>query len=733
MLFGGTVALYSRVLGYGFTNYDDPRYITSNPHVQAGLNAESIRWAFVGNADYWHPLTWLSHMLDCQLYGGNAGGHHLTSVLWHALNAVLAFVVLRRITGSFWGSFLAAALFAWHPLRVESVAWITERKDVMSGCCFLLTLWAYLGYAERRRDGKPSIRWYAAALAVFAAGLMCKPTLVTLPLVLLALDFWPARRWTAAKASPNLALAGGPGVSSLRSAAALVLEKAPFFALSAATALATIQMQREVGAFTLDLPFAARLANAPVAIARYLGMFIWPTALTAIYRHPGWWPATTVIAAALILIAITVAAWYQRTRYPWLIVGWVWFLAMLLPTLGLIQVGFQALADRYTYVPILGLELLLIWTVGQLWDVRGRRIAFIATAATLVPFVTLTWRQEATWRDSETLYRHALAVTKDNDVAEGFLAYTLLGDHRTDEASTHARRAVALDPRNETAVYTLAQIDAAAGRIDAAIAGYRRTIELRPNDATTHYELGLLLLKSGQLDAAAEQWREAAKLHPGLAATNAQLAERYARAGQMATADVTLIAGASLAPNSAPAQLAAAQAWARRGNEREAVAGFERAIALDGKFAPPHVELGFLFLNRAEPQAATDRFNAALKIDPNLATALVGLGRAEEQLGHSAAATAAFEHALQSAPSDASVHRAWAETLARRGEFAAAIPFYRQAVQLQPNDAATHAGLGFVLFLTRQRGDALAEWKEALRLEPNFPGLRERVEQLESR
>ncbi len=719
LLFAGTVALYTRVLAYGFTNYDDPRYLTNNPHVQGGFTAESLRWAFVGNADYWHPLTWLSHIADWQMYGDNAAGHHLTSVLWHAANAVLAFLVFRRLTRAFWLSFLSAALFAWHPLRVESVAWITERKDVMSGAFLLLTVWAYAGYANRRREARPATAMYVVTLALFAAGLMCKPTLVTLPLVLLALDAWPLGR---ADRAMNANRNAWP---------ALWREKIPFFLLSGATAVATVRMQHEAGAFTLSLPLGARLANVPVALARYLEKFFWPVDLSVCYRHPGWWPATLVGASLTLVILITFLSWQARQRRPWLLTGWGWFLAMLLPTLGIVQVGFQAMADRYTYASILGWQLAVIWTGRELARRGVARVGMvIAASAALLACAVRTWQQQATWRDSATLFTQAIAVDPQNDVAEAFLGYTLLSERELDAAATHGRRALALNSRNDLAVYTLAQIDAQRGRLDEAIVGYRRALELKPDDASTEYELGLLLLRAGRADEAGGQLRTAAQHRPSIVAANLRLAEEHVRAHRVREAALYFAAGALLTPANPDAHFLAGQAFARIDQPAPAMASLQRAIALAPGHAAAHTELGFLLLTRRDPAAAASHFTEALRVQPDLASAAVGLGRAEEQLGHRASATEAFRRALAAAPDDPTVPRAWAETLARRGEFAAAIPYYERAVQLAPQDAANHAGLGFVLFLAERRTEAIAAWQEALRLDPHFPGLRERLEKI---
>ncbi len=349
VLFAGTWLFFGRALGHDFVNYDDPDYVTANAQVQAGLTWETVKWALQsGEASNWHPLTWVSHALDVSLFGLNPRGHHATSVFWHAVNAVMAFLALRRLTGATAASAFFAALFAWHPLRVESVAWVSERKDVLSGFFFFAVLWVYAVYVERRREGRAAAtgRAYAGLVATLALGLMAKPMLVTLPCVLLLLDFWPLRRtaW----------IAGGAPPVRTESTAWLVLEKVPLFLLVAASSYVTYRVQSAGGAVTEALGLGARLANATVAAVRYLGSFLWPTDLAVLYPHPGHWPARQVAAAAAVLVLLTAAAGWQLRRRPWLAVGWCWFLGTLVPVAGIVQVGLQSRADRYTYIPMLG-------------------------------------------------------------------------------------------------------------------------------------------------------------------------------------------------------------------------------------------------------------------------------------------------------------------------------------------------------------------------------------------
>jgi len=717
VLFAGTVLLYLRSLDYGFVNYDDPGYVTNNPHVQAGLTWDSLVWAFTGKSDYWHPLTWLSHMLDWQVFGKNAAAHRLVSVLWHAANAVLVFQVLRRLTGAWGTAIFSAALFAWHPLRVESVVWVTERKDVMSGCFFLLTLWAYASYAEHLRAGRPAPGRYALTLALFAGGLMCKPMLVTLPAVLLLLDCWPLGRFTTTAR-----------VDWWRVHRGVVMEKLPFLILSGLTSVATVLMQQHHGAFVLDVPFGARVGNAVVSVARYLGKFFWPADLVVCYPHPGAWPGL-VIAGALALIAgLSWLAWAQRRRRPWLPAGWLWFLVMLLPASGLIQVGFQAMADRYTYLPILGWQLALLWTVRSL---ALPRVVYGGVMAVVLAACALgTWRQQGFWRDSLTLFQHAVDLDERNNFAHGFLSFTLFHLNRPDEAARHAERALELAPRNQTALLSLAVVREKQGRFEEAAAHLQTLLGLNPGHTEARYLHSVMLLRLGRRAEALAELRIAAEQQPEVRQANVELAFAELAHGQPGHAVPHFEMAVELDPPDAAAHFGYGLALGRLGRTDEALAQFEATVKLQPDHPAAQVQIGLILGLRRQPAVAAEHFRAALVRQPDNPLALAGLGRAEEQLGHADEAAGYFARALELAPRDPEIHRAWAEILMRRGRYADAAQAFERLLAVQPADAEGHAGLGYALALTGRRAEAAAHWEEALRLKPDFPGLRERLRQI---
>jgi tetratricopeptide (TPR) repeat protein len=497
VLAAGVLAIYGQTLGFDFVVFDDDKYVTGNPVVQKGLSREGLGWAFTNTAtSAWHPLTWYSHMLDAQLFGLQAGGHHATGVLLHALAAVLLFFALRALTGATWPSAGAAALFAWHPLRVESVAWISERKDVLSGVFAMLTLWCYARYA---RSGSR-----AAWLGTFGSlglGLLAKPTLVPLPFALLLLDWWPLARkqsWTR-----------------------LVVEKLPFFALSAGASLATLFFQQRYLADTVT--GVQRAANALVAVEIYLRKLLWPSGLAPLYPHPnlpaqGGVPLTegTVLASALVLVVITLAA--LRARKPPFLVGWLWFLGLLVPTLGFVQVGRHALADRYTYLPGIGLAIAIAWGVAELGarlSPAARRVLWAAAALALAGYGVAAHLQTRIWRDSETLLRHTLAVSPRASAMRFNLGRWLYLEERPDEAIEQLRAGLEVDPGHALMHFDLGRALLAKGRADEAIEEFRRAQALDPRDARFPYYLGLTCERQGRLDEAIEALRRAVELTPG--------------------------------------------------------------------------------------------------------------------------------------------------------------------------------------------------------------------------
>ena len=531
LLVVATLALYWPVNHHPFVNYDDDEYITENIHVKAGLDWTTVKWAFTTYDEAnWHPLTWLSHALDFQLFQLHPAGHHDVNLLLHLLNVVLLFWVLQQATGFAGRSAMVAALFALHPINVESVAWIAERKNLLSMTFFLLALGAYRWYASNPRAGR-----YLAVAFLFACGLMAKPQVITLPFVLLLWDYWPLRRMFAT---------GRPAVAETvmpaRSFSWLVLEKLPLIALSAASAVVTIMAQQEAGAMSGPhwQPFPIRIENAVVSYVRYVGKAFWPSHLALVYPHPGSsLPAWQVMTAPLLLLAVSALVVAARHRRRYLLVGWLWFLGTLVPMIGLVQVGVQAMADRYAYLPFVGLFIMICWGVADAsartsgtttlsatakWADQRRIALACISVATLATLAQVAHRQIAYWDDNVTLWERTLQVTSRNWVAENNLGHAFLGKGQDEDAMTHFRSAVAINPSDADSTLNLGAYAQAHQDLPAAIERYKKVIALTqstarlnaPKRALTFRNMGLAYREMKDYADARGSFQQAVDLNP---------------------------------------------------------------------------------------------------------------------------------------------------------------------------------------------------------------------------
>jgi tetratricopeptide (TPR) repeat protein len=502
-----TWAVFGQTVGHEFVNFDDPNYVSENPQIHAGLNWQSIVWAFTHvHSHNWHPLTTMSHMLDWQLFGAKPGAHHFVNVLLHTIGAILVFLLLEQMTSRIWPSAFVAAIFAIHPLHVESVAWISERKDVLSGVFFMLTLLAYFRYTR-----KPGVGRYLTMSFLFACGLMSKPMLVTLPIVLLLLDYWPLERF------------------GKLSAKKLIAEKIPLLVLSIGSAVATLIVQSGgVGLVPLEvLPLSWRITNALAAYLVYIWQMIWPADLALIYSHPGKLPIWQVAGAAAVLIAVTLGVFALRKRSPYLVVGWLWYLVMLVPVLGLIQVGGQAHADRYTYLPQIGLYIAATWGVVDLarfWRYHGAILG--AAAAIIISALALRAAAQVWyWHDSERLWRHSLAVTTQNDMAHLGLGQLFLDQKRLDDAIAELQTVVARHPNDVDARLRLAgALSEKKDRMNDAIAEYEAAAKIGAPDPDVETTLANLLLEQGRMEEAIRYYRDVVRLQPSSALAHYNLA-----------------------------------------------------------------------------------------------------------------------------------------------------------------------------------------------------------------
>lgn len=608
-----TCAVYAPVREFPFQNYDDPEYVSENPYVVRGLTWDGVRWAFTSvHHASWHPLTGVSHMLDVSLFGLDAGAHLLVNVALHATAAVLLFVALRRLTGAVWAPAFVAAILALHPLRVESVAWVSERKDVLSACAWMLALWAYAAWVAR-----PTRAGWAAVVATFALGLLAKPMVITLPFVLLLLDVWPLRRWRIGRDRPA-------------ALGALVREKLALFVLAAIAGVVTYATQAGVGAVAdLDaVPLGLRIANAVVSYVRYLGQMIWPVGLAVFYPLL---PLSTATVAASTLFLAVVSALVVRAapRRPYLLVGWLWYLGTLLPVIGLVKQGDQAMADRFTYLPSIGIGIMIAWGAAELAAASrtARRLLPAAAVAALVACAVVSRAQLAHWGSSERLFAHALAVTRDNYVAHTNLGIALERTNRIDEARAHYEAAVRLKPGYAKAQLNIGRMLAASGQREAAAEHYRAAMRIDPRYPAPHFNLGVLYAADGRLDDAIASYEAALRLDPAYARAHNNLGMALGMRGRHTEAIGELETALRLDPSLTPARNNLAVALEEVGRGDEAIALYVTSLRMAPGDPRVHYNLATLLEARGRTDEALAHYREAARLAPDLPEPREALGR----------------------------------------------------------------------------------------------------------
>jgi protein O-mannosyl-transferase len=622
-----TWLVFGQTVRYDFVNYDDNEYVYANPAITSGLNPHGIIYAFSGrHARNWHPLTTLSHMLDCQLWGVRAGGHHLTNVVLHTIAVVLLFLVLQQMTGAIWQSAFVAALFAIHPLHVESVAWISERKDVLSAVFFMLTLGAYVRYVR-----SPSIGRYLTMSILFALGLMSKPMLVTLPFILLLLDYWPLKSF-AVRSSPKR----------------LILEKIPLLALSAAGGFVTLWMQQSSVAHTEELPLIWRVANGLVTYAIYLRQMIWPVGLAVFYPHHGDQLPVWEIGLAIVLLGLVSAgAIALRHKRPYLVTGWFWYLVMLLPVIGLIQVGSQAHADRYTYLPQIGLYLLLAWAITD--ALQGltasqpslfrrlpkpsllgasrlpRRILGATASVAIIALAWCAYVQASHWRNGESLWGHALAVTSGNFLAHDGLGECLANRGRLDEAIDQFQKALNIAPGYPELETNLILALTRKGRTAEAITHLQALLKEHPNDAQTHYSLGNALRKKGDSQGAIAAYEKALSIQGRYPAAHYSLGIALDQNGQIDEALAHYQEAVKEQPNYPEAYYLLGNDLLQKARVDDAIAAYEQALKNRQKYPEVENNIGLALLQKGRPSEAIAHWQNALAIQSDSVDSLNNL------------------------------------------------------------------------------------------------------------
>ena len=693
------LVLFSPTLSQGFCSVDDNYFVYNEPHVSGGLSWSGIAWAFTGGPlGEWYPLSMLSHMLDCQLYGLNPAGHHLTNLLLHAASTVALFLVLWRMTGSLWPSALVAALFGLHPLHVEPVVWVSERRDMLSGLFFMLTLGAYGEYVRHPR----SLGRYLAVVGLFALGLMSKAMLVTIPPLLLLLDFWPLGRLGPVE-QVKLARNARPAPFPWR----VIVDKLPLFALAIAVAGVTM---RTHGLRPDALTMPERLANAVISYVVYLGQLFVPIGLSIFNSHPeAGRPAWQVGAGLVLLLAITAAAVVGRRSYPYFFVGWFWYVGMLVPVLGLAFVGPQSRADRYTYLSQIGLYIALVWgamRLGASWPAR-RWVFGIGSALLLAALVACSWRQIGFWQEDKTLWEHALACDPKNATAHFFLGFAL---EKKDDGSAmaHYRQALEIGP-NERNLYGririqagngLGNIAARTGDIAGAIAYYEQTLASDDNFAPAHMNLGSLLARQGKLDEALIHFQRSIDLSPGRAA----------------------LAYCNLAI-----------ALAQNGKTDDAIANYRKAAAADPNFGLAHLNLATLLVERDNVDEAIVHFRRAIEIDPENAFAYYQIAGLLRRQGKTGEAARYDERGKKASHLYARTQYLRGSELTQQGKTSEAIAQFELAIAADPDYAEPHGQLADALASQGNIDDAIAHYRRALEIDPNFTHAKQRLGQLLNR
>ena len=664
--------VFGQTLRHEFVNFDDDQYVYENPVVLQGLTRDGIISVFTHiSCANWHPLTMLSHMLDCQIYGVNPGGHHLTNLLLHAATAILLFLVLRRMTGFLWRSMFVAAVFAIHPLRVESVAWVAERKDVLSGLFFMLSLWFYASYVRGvtrdRSQTAGTERFYKSAhywvaLSCFALGLMSKPMLVTLPVVLLLLDYWPLGRMMAEKDgnfSPSGPLSKRLG-AKMTPMLRLVGEKLPWFCLSLASGLVTIFAQNDELLSPERFPFALRVGNALVSYVAYLGQTFWPSGLAILYPFPaeGVGILKAVLAAAL-LVAITSVAFILRRRCPCFLTGWLWYLVMLLPVIGLLQVGWQARADRYLYLPQIGLCVTLTWAAAALcarW--RYQRLMLASGAAAILAALILCARGQATyWRNSETLWAHALACTSGNFIAHYNYGVTLFQKGNPDEAIVHYQKALEINSKYEKPYYNLGNILIQRGQVGEAIDCFQNAVQAKPDFVDARNNLGLALFQEGRVDEAIAQYQRALEIQPD-GDVHKNLGYALLQQGRLDEAIIQYQKALEFQPEDAKTRYYLGKALQQKNRGPEAIVQYRRALQIDPDLPKvlnnlawllaaspdPHIRDGVQAVQYAERACELTHYHEPIAVS-TLAAAYAEAGRFDDAIATAQNACALAETA----------------------------------------------------------------------------------------
>ncbi len=690
-------SLYLQVKDHQFVNFDDDLYVTDNRHVFSGLNLENIKWSltrvYVSN---WHPLTWISHMIDVEIFGMKPGMHHLTNVIFHVLNSILLLTVLNKMTGSLWRSAVVVVLFALHPLHVESVAWIAERKDVLSTFFWMLTMLTYYRYVRCRTISK-----YLLMILVFSLGLMAKPMLVTLPFVLLLLDFWPLKReeLNLTMNGSNTELSWWPKINT-RGILRLILEKVPLMIMALAASGVTFYAQ-SVGGSVKSLErvsLASRIQNAIITYVVYLWKMVWPLNLAVYYPYPKQFSTLTVVMCPLLLIAITVIVVMSVRRFPYFITGWFWYLGTLVPVIGIVKVGDQSMADRYTYIPLIGIFVMIAWGLPELLDKwQFKKIAFATLTGIVIPIlIVFSWLQIGYWKNSNTLFRHALNVTVNNDVAHNNLARDLIDHGDFDDALKHCAEALKINPYNTDAYNNMGLALIKIGEISKAISIFSKEIQIHPNNVDAYINLGAAYIKQGNNSEAIIQVSKAIEIEPDCVLAYINMGLALANQGRLNEAIHQYHKALQIKPYSFGAHYNLGIALMWQGKIDESIDQYKKVLEMDPGNAAAQNILSYLLEkgNRIEDSVAG--LKKELENESNKLGLYVKLGDIYQSVGDLGKAAENYERVVSIEPLNVHALNRLARIYSNWGEFEKALDAMKKVIKVQPDIAEIYYNIACI-------------------------------------
>ena len=719
------LAVYYQVKKFEFINFDDGLYVTDNPMVKQGITLDSIRWAFssIGYAANWHPVTWLSHMLDVELYGLNPGMHHLTNVIFHIANTLLLFFLFYRLTNEKWKCAAVAALFALHPLHVESVAWIAERKDVLSTFFWILTTWSYVWYVECR-----GVRRYLLVMVLFVLGLMAKSMLVTLPFTLLLLDFWPIKRPELVRPEGDVssqAMRNNINGIHWAGVGSCIWEKTPLFILAGISSIITYLAQRRGGALVSNfenLSISIRIANAATAYCTYLWRIIWPFNLAVFYPYPKMLNTLIVVGSLFLLLLVTLLVFKYTKRFPFLIMGWLWYLGALIPVIGIVQIGGQSMADRYTYIPFIGIFVMLVWGISSLfrqWRI-GKYFLAVSFIAIIPILMWVTWLQVSYWKDSITLFSHALDVTKDNYVAHENLASALGTKGDFQRAIYHYSEALKIYPKNILAHCGLGSTFKDMHKNDEAIKQFSEALKIDPKCVPAHCGLGLTFKDMHKIDEAIKQFSEALKIDPKCVLAHCDLGLTFKDMHKNDEAIKQFSEALKIDPNNADAYFELGTIYAGMGMNDEAINHYNEALIINPIFIEVLVNFGNLMLSKGNYDEAIRSYLDVIKKDTHQAVAYSNLGSAYLFKGNLKKAIEYSQESLRQKPDYAPAAENLKTAQMNLINFEKLLQQTQDAIKANPQNPMLYTKLGDVNRLMGEYDEATAQYQKALSIQPKY-------------